>query len=386
MCNDFDEISRDPTEITDNFTIIPNDLLRDQSISPECIWLISYLLSHKPGWKISTNQVWEHAKHFMGRDKVRKLFNEAIEAGYMFRKKVKRQSKFGQLWNFAYVVSSQKKFKDFNNKLDKESSIQQPKIKTKKLEIERRETETQGIGFPSKKEPKSRGPENQAIRIEEQSKEYYLKKRKCVKEKKDFAVLKTAPLSLRSANANANASLHPPKNLNKNFKKKESDNKIQHGSHVKLSPEEYQTFCTQNSKAEIDLLIERMNDYCLASNPKGYKDYAAAMRNWIRKDKQTQCVPRAHAYNNALSMPTNAVNMKLTLEKISENRHATEEFCKKHWNRLACKGIRLNCLFNQVEIEKRNGEEIVSTKILKYDDVDFLNNLKDGLKEVFPNA
>lgn len=57
------------------------------------------------------------------------------------------------------------------------------------------------------------------------------------------------------------------------------------GSHVKLKQEEYDKLCVDNTKQVIDTLINEMNDYCQASKPKGYVDYAAALRQWIHRRK-----------------------------------------------------------------------------------------------------
>jgi hypothetical protein len=55
------------------------------------------------------------------------------------------------------------------------------------------------------------------------------------------------------------------------------------GSHVKLKDEEYKDLCSKYGEESIKSIIEEMNDYCSASKPKGYKDYAAAIRQWMRK-------------------------------------------------------------------------------------------------------
>lgn len=96
-----------PDEPHDPYTIIPNALIRDESISPNCRWLICYLLSNAKGWVINLSQVWKHASPFMGRDKVRKLFREAIDAGYI----LKHNSKRGNLNHVIYYVSKSAKFK-----------------------------------------------------------------------------------------------------------------------------------------------------------------------------------------------------------------------------------------------------------------------------------
>jgi hypothetical protein len=58
---------------------------------------------------------------------------------------------------------------------------------------------------------------------------------------------------------------------------------VDFGEYVKMTKEEHKKLCDENTQAVIDAIIEEMNDYCLASRPKGYSDYAAAIRQWLRK-------------------------------------------------------------------------------------------------------
>ena len=124
--DEFDTIQLCPEEEDYNFTIIPNELIRDQSISPECRWLIIYLLSNKPGWRINTAQVRNHLKGHKGRDSVRNIFKEACESGYMKRVEIKKpNNKGGGLLNsgYKYFVSKTPKFKN------RETEIQTPGAK-----------------------------------------------------------------------------------------------------------------------------------------------------------------------------------------------------------------------------------------------------------------
>lgn len=105
--DDFDAVSLDPQDESHNYTIVSNSLIRDANISPACRWLIIYLISNKPGWTIKSKQICEHTTGFMGRDAVRSVFNEAIEAGYIERIPVYK----GNLRGFKYKVSSTPKFK-----------------------------------------------------------------------------------------------------------------------------------------------------------------------------------------------------------------------------------------------------------------------------------
>lgn len=53
------------------------------------------------------------------------------------------------------------------------------------------------------------------------------------------------------------------------------------GSHVKLTKEEHKALNEKYGESVITEIIEEMNDWCLA-NGKSYKDYAAAIRQWMR--------------------------------------------------------------------------------------------------------
>ncbi len=100
---DLDTIQRCPHDKQNPFAQISRTLIRNKRISPGCRWLIIYLLSMKDGWKITVKQVIQHVKGQMGRDKVRTLFNEACNAGYMRKERV-----FG---GFNYFISETPKFK-----------------------------------------------------------------------------------------------------------------------------------------------------------------------------------------------------------------------------------------------------------------------------------
>lgn len=78
-------IERCPHDKENPYTMVHNGLIRDASISPECRWLIIYLLSNDGKWKINIQQLINHLKGMAGRDKVYSIINEAINAGYMKR-------------------------------------------------------------------------------------------------------------------------------------------------------------------------------------------------------------------------------------------------------------------------------------------------------------
>ena len=107
-----DSIERCPHDNENPYVLINNKVLRDSSISPECRWLIAYLLTNDKGWKISRQQVVNHLKGIKGRDSTWKLFEEAIEAGYLKRIEIRvKNPKGGYLKGARYVLSETPKFK-----------------------------------------------------------------------------------------------------------------------------------------------------------------------------------------------------------------------------------------------------------------------------------
>ena len=81
-------VQRCPHDSNNPYTMVHNDLIRDQSISPNCRWLIIYLLSNDKSWVIKTSEIANHVKEFIGRDAVYTIMDEAIAAGYLKREQV----------------------------------------------------------------------------------------------------------------------------------------------------------------------------------------------------------------------------------------------------------------------------------------------------------
>lgn len=107
-----DSIERCPHDEENPYVMISSELLRNQSLSPECRWLLCYLLSHQKGWKINRKQVANHLTGHCGRDRTDNMFNEAIDAGYMKRVDILiKREKGGALRRSKYFVSETPKFK-----------------------------------------------------------------------------------------------------------------------------------------------------------------------------------------------------------------------------------------------------------------------------------
>jgi hypothetical protein len=105
--NEFDTIQRCPHDKENPYAMISRDLIRDKSLSPECRWLLIYLLSNDGKWIVKTSQLRSHLDGYMGRDKILAKIKEAIEAGYMKRE----EYKVNNLNRSRYFVSETPKFK-----------------------------------------------------------------------------------------------------------------------------------------------------------------------------------------------------------------------------------------------------------------------------------
>lgn len=100
-------IEKCPHDKEHPYTMVLNSLVRDNSISPNCRSILIYLLSHKAGWRISTSQIYHEFKDHLGRDKILRILDEAINAGYMKREDYKE----GNLRRCRYFLSEIPKFK-----------------------------------------------------------------------------------------------------------------------------------------------------------------------------------------------------------------------------------------------------------------------------------
>ncbi len=90
----FNTIQRAPHDRENPYALISRSLIRNESISPECRFLLTYLLSNKEGWIIYIPHLVNRFKEYWGRDKTYKIFNEAIRSGYIKKEHVRSGGKF----------------------------------------------------------------------------------------------------------------------------------------------------------------------------------------------------------------------------------------------------------------------------------------------------
>ena len=86
----------------DHFTQIPNSWLRDSRISLGAKGLLAQLLSHAPGWRISQETL--SFANGIGRDAIRTLINELLEAGYLVRSEDRERTDKGYLGGYVYTT------------------------------------------------------------------------------------------------------------------------------------------------------------------------------------------------------------------------------------------------------------------------------------------
>ena len=86
----------------DHFTQIPNAWLRDENLSLAAKGLLAQLMSHAPGWKISQESVAR--QNGVGKDYIRKVINELIQAGYLERSEERGRNENGHLTGYTYTT------------------------------------------------------------------------------------------------------------------------------------------------------------------------------------------------------------------------------------------------------------------------------------------
>ncbi|EHO83686.1 hypothetical protein [Fusobacterium ulcerans] len=88
-----------------NFTVINNEILQDEGISWEARGIACFLLSKPEDWEISVTAL---SNIHGGRDKIRKIFTELINAGYMY--KSQDRSKKGKFSSNIIYLSDCKEY------------------------------------------------------------------------------------------------------------------------------------------------------------------------------------------------------------------------------------------------------------------------------------
>jgi hypothetical protein len=79
----------------DHFTQIPNEWLRDSRLTFKARGLLAMLLSHSQGWSLTIGSIAEQNQE--GKDAIRSAILELEEFGYLFRRQVNENGRFGEV-------------------------------------------------------------------------------------------------------------------------------------------------------------------------------------------------------------------------------------------------------------------------------------------------
>ena len=97
-------IIRGHHDFDDHFTRIPNDWLRDNRLSLEARGLMGQIMSHRPGWNMSLRSL--AYANSVGRDRIKRIIDELIEAGYLERSEKQGKDDKGRMKSFDYTTKS----------------------------------------------------------------------------------------------------------------------------------------------------------------------------------------------------------------------------------------------------------------------------------------
>jgi hypothetical protein len=92
---------RRPDLPADRYAIVPNDWARDNRLTFKAIGLLTYLMSHAPGWTVTIESLAERGPD--GRDGIRAAIKELEEAGYLTRERGRDDA--GRLAGMDYVLA-----------------------------------------------------------------------------------------------------------------------------------------------------------------------------------------------------------------------------------------------------------------------------------------
>lgn len=138
--------------------------------------------------------------------------------------------------------------------------------------------------------------------------------------------------------------------------RKQPISKISFGSFVLLTQEEYDSLCKDFTQQKIDAVIVEINDYCEAHG-KSYKGYAAAIRKWLRKEKDFKPAQSAKSQQNP------------------QNEQENIELAKRYEQNLFSSTHKIEVLSKHVEIVAAGNTQVIC---IKYSEL--------GFKEQFENA
>ncbi|QWG18808.1 helix-turn-helix domain-containing protein [Bradyrhizobium sediminis] len=86
------------------FSVLSNKIWDDNNLSVEAKGTLGYLLSRPPNWRVHLTQVARKLR--VGRDRLYRIINECIKAGYIVRRQVREHGAFKPVTYYVRDVAS----------------------------------------------------------------------------------------------------------------------------------------------------------------------------------------------------------------------------------------------------------------------------------------
>ena len=118
------------SKLTEQFTIIPNSILKDEKLSLKSKGLLCILLSLPSDWAVYKTQLQQFSMD--GRDATIKAFDELVERGYVVS--IKRINEKGQFMGYDYVVYNEIVAGDTKNPIPENPKTDNPKTENPSLQ------------------------------------------------------------------------------------------------------------------------------------------------------------------------------------------------------------------------------------------------------------
>lgn len=234
------------------YACISQQFIKDFSISLELKALLLYCFTRPPNWQYSVAHLAKVTK--ISEKKCQKLLSQGIESGYIHRERAKT----GNLKSRMIYLFSE--LKDFSNNVTdttendlSENNFENTPILETKRPVSNKFSDTDDFDASKSDSYNKYSSSKEEVRSNER--------------------LIPSPKVA-----------HPPEDFSS------------FGSKVKLKFLDYKKLCDDHGKDKIDATIDSINDYEVAFGKKGYKCYAAAIRQWLKRDKRDSVLAPAKKY------------------------------------------------------------------------------------------
>ena len=227
------------------YTMINNQSLWDDRLSLNAVAIWARLISRPDNWKISAIELSKSCKCSI--KKIYSILQELISLGYCAVFQERRNGRFGK---YEYFIFETAKTKEEVDEILNDLSLGSFVLSGEKLSQD-------------------------SVSVAGHATNNYLTKDLMTKEEmhqKEKKYIKKSP-----ENSNTTRQSNPPPLPEGECVYVTFD------AYVKLKRDVYESLCKLYGDTVINSVIEEINDYLSATGKKPYKDYGAAIRNWLRR-------------------------------------------------------------------------------------------------------